>query len=149
MWQVLPEMLRELYRVFTKNEAVYLFHLVPIAYFMSIVIRLVFYKLKYRAPLYFRDLIAVATMLLIFLDYVNYLRLLITGTGRFLPFPALLIKYTIGFLLWMWMFWYSYQVHLKNSFKGKPLSLKKRHAVLLFIGAMVVILVIIGTVLSS
>jgi hypothetical protein len=149
MWQALPGVLREIYRVLTKNEAVYLFHLVPIAYFVSIVVRLVFYKLKYREQIYFRDIISVATTLLIFIDYLNYLRLLITGTGKLIPFPALLIKYTIGFLLWVWMFWYSYQVHLKKSLQGKHLQLKKRHVVIFFIGAMVVILVIIGTVLSS
>lgn len=151
MWQLVAEVdyrLRGIYTVLVKNEAVYLFYLVPIAYFMTIVGRLIYYKLKYHLPIYFRDIIAGATMFLIFVDYINYLRLLVSGTGKVLPFPALFVKYTIGFLLWMWMFWYSYQVHLKNSLKGKHFHLKRRHAVVLFVVAMVIILLIIGIVLA-
>jgi hypothetical protein len=114
---------------------------------MTIVTRLVYYKLKYRVQIYFRDVISVATILLILLDYINYLRLLATGAGRFLPFTAILVKYTIGFLLWMWMFWYSYQVHLKN-FKGKHVSLKKGQVVIVCLVTMAVILAIIGVVVS-
>lgn len=148
MWHSFSDTLMGMYKVLTKNEAVYLFWLVPIAYFMMIVARLLYYKLKYQIQIYFRDVIAVATMLLIFLDYLNYLRLLITGTGRMLPFTAFLIKYTIGFLLWMWMFWYSYQIYIKNNLKGKRAHLKKAHAVIVFLGSMVIILVIIGVVLA-
>lgn len=148
MWQSLTGTLREIYNILTKSESVYLFQLVPIAYFMTIVTRLIYYKLKYRIQIYFRDVISLATILLILLDYVNYLRLLITGTGKVLPFMAFLIKYTIGFLLWMWMFWYSYQIHVKNALKGKGAHLKKRHAIIVFIGSMLVILVVIGIVVS-
>jgi len=148
MGQSLTGTLREIYNILTKSESVYLFQLVPIAYFMTIVTRLIYYKLKYRIQIYFRDVISLATILLILLDYVNYLRLLITGTGKVLPFMAFLIKYTIGFLLWMWMFWYSYQIHVKNALKGKGAHLKKRHAIIVFIGSMLVILVVIGIVVS-
>jgi hypothetical protein len=146
LYEVL-KVLEKLYEVLTKYEAVYLFYLVPIAYFMSIVIRLIYYKLRYHQQIYFRDIIAVATMILIFLDYVNYLRLLITGTGRILPFTAFVIKYALGFLLWAWMFWYSYKVHLKRNWTVK--NLKKRWAVIAFIGTMCIILVVIGIVVSQ
>jgi hypothetical protein len=148
MWQALTETLQGVYKVFTKSASVYLFQLVPIAYFMAIISRLIYYKLKYRIQIYFRDIISLATILLILLDYLNYLRLLITGTGSFLPFGALLIKYTIGFLLWMWMFWYSYEIHVKNSLKGRGAHLKKRHAIIVFIGSMLVLLVFIAVVAS-
>lgn len=148
MWHSLIDTLLGIYKVLTKNETVYLFQLVPIAYFMTIVARLVYYKLKYRIQIYFRDVISVATILLILLDYINYLRLLATGTGRILPFTAFIVKYTIGFLLWMWMFWYSYQIHVKNSLKGRHVHLKKGHAVLVFLVTMFIILVIIGVVVS-
>ena len=147
MGNFLVDMPRGIYDALTRNATVYLFQLVPIAYFMTIVTRLVYYKLKYRIQIYFRDVISVATILLILLDYINYLRLLATGTGRILPFTALIVKYTIGFLLWMWMFWYSYQVHLKNL-KGKQVHLKKGQAVLVFLVTMFVILLIIGVVVS-
>jgi hypothetical protein len=135
-----------LYKILTKYEAVYLFYLVPIVYFMSIVIRLVYYKLKYHKKLAYRDIMAVATMLIIGLDYINYLRLLVTGTGKVLPFIAFLIKYTLGFLLWAWMFWYSYKVHLKRNLTGE--NLKKWRVVIICIISIIIILLIIGIVVS-
>ena len=135
-----------LYKILTKYEAVYLFYLVPIVYFMSIVIRLVYYKLKYHKKLVYRDIMAVATMLIIGLDYINYLRLLVTGTGKVLPFIAFLIKYTLGFLLWAWMFWYSYKVHLKRNLTGE--NLKKWRVVIICIISIIIILLIIGIVVS-
>jgi hypothetical protein len=135
-----------LYYIIVKNETVYLFYLVPIVYFMTIVVRLVYYKLKYHQRIYSRDVIATATMILIFLDYVNYLYLRYVTTGRPLPPFALLIKYTIGFLLWAWMFWYSYKVHLKRNLTA--VNLKKRWVVIAFIGTVFVILLVIGAVVS-
>jgi hypothetical protein len=148
MWTSLAKIPEGIYSVLTTSQAVYLFWLVPIAYFLSIIVRLFYYKLKYRLPLYFRDFIAVATIILIFSDYLNYLRLLVSGTGKVLPIAALLIKYSIGFLLWAWMFWYSYQIHIKNSLKGQNFYVKKWHAVLVFAASVVVILVIIVVTLA-
>jgi len=139
-------MVGRLYEIITKSETVYLFYLVPIAYFMSIVVRLVYYKLKYHQRIYSRDVIAAATMILIFLDYVNYLYLRYVSEGRPLPPVVLLIKYTIGFLLWVWMFWYSYNVHLKRSLTAD--KFKKKWVVLAFIGTMFVILLVIVVVVS-
>lgn len=148
MWGVFREIFFNIYKVLTKSESVYLFQLVPIAYFMTIITRLLYYKLKYRVQIYFRDVISLATTLLIVFDYVNYLRLLISKTGRILPQTAFFTKYAIGFLLWTWMFWYSYQVYVKNGLKGNGGRLKKHHAILVFVGSMVVILVLIGIVVS-
>ena len=148
MGQFFIRFLHNIYAVLTRSEAVYLFYLVPIAYFMTIVARLIYYKLKYHIQIYFRDIIAVATMLLIFLDYLNYLYLLISRTGRVLPFTAFLIKYTIGFLLWVWMFWYSYKIYVKNNLRDKSAHLKKKEAVIVCVGSMFIILLIIGLVLS-
>ena len=148
MWHSLIDTLLGIYKVLTKNETVYLFQLVPIAYFMTIVTRLVYYKLKYRIQIYFRDVISVATILLILLDYINYLRLLATGTGRILPFTAFIVKYTIGFLLWMWMFWYSYHIYVKKPLKDKGGRLKKWHAVFVFVCSIFIILLFIGVVMS-
>ncbi len=138
--------LTKIYDVLIKNEAVYLFYLVPIVFFMSIVLRLMFYKLKYHKKLFPRDLMAVATMLLIFLDYVNYLYLLVTGTGKVLPISAFVTKYTFGFLLWAWMFWYSYHVHLKRNLTKEVL--KKGSVILACVVSMFVILVIIVAVVA-
>jgi len=85
-------------------------------------------------------------MFLIGLDYVNYLYLLVTGTGQVLPVTAFLIKYTLGFVLWTWMFWYSYKVHLKRNFTGE--ALKKGSVIVACIASMLVILLIIGFVVS-
>lgn len=147
---MLTEFFANIYQVLTKSAAVYLFQLVPIAYFMTIISRLLFYKIKYRVPIYFRDIISLATTLVIVVDYVNYLRLLITGTGKMLPAAVLFTKYTIGFLLWTWMFWYSYQVHVRNAKhqNGKESAVTARQAVLLFVGSMIVILVVIGLAVS-
>lgn len=135
-----------LYDVLTKYEAVYLFYLVPIAYFMSIITRLIYYKLKYHQKLSYGDIMAAATMLIIGLDYMNYLFLLITGTGKVLPFMAFLVKYTFGFLLWTWMFWYSYKVHLRKNFAGH--HLKKGQVIMICIASMVLILIVIGVVVA-
>ena len=142
------EIFSKIYQVLTKSESVYLFQLVPIAYFMTIITRLLYYKLKYRVQIYFRDVISLATTLLIVLDYVNYLRLLITGTGKILPQTAFFTKYAIGLLLWTWMFWYSYQIYAKNSLKGNGGRLKKHHAILVFLGSMLVILILIVLVVA-
>ena len=149
MWQALTDVLFEAYKVLTKSASVYLFQLVPIAYFMTIVTRLMYYKLKYRMKVYFRDIIAMATTLLILLDYINYLRLLITGTGQILPFMAFIIKYAIGFLLWMWMFWYSYHIYVKKPLKdNKGERLKIWPAIFMFACSIFIILLIIGVVMS-
>jgi len=89
---------------------------------------------------------AAATMLVIVLDYANFLYLFVTGTGERLPIGALFIKYTLGFLLWMWMFWYSYKVHLKRSLTRK--NLKKHSVVIAYVFSMLVILVVIAIVVS-
>ena len=146
MIEVFYKILTDLYNVFTRYESVYLFYLVPVTYFMAIVVRLVYYKLKYHGRLASRDFMAVATMLLIGLDYVNYLYLLISGTGKLLPLRELIIKYTIGFLLWAWMFWYSYKVHLKRSLTKE--NLRKQRVVIVCVFSMFIILVIIGMVVS-
>lgn len=135
-----------LYNALTKNVSVYLFYVVPIAYFASIIIRLVYYKLKYQKRLVFRDVMAAATMLIIVLDYVNFLYLFITGTGVRLPLIALFIKYTFGFLLWAWMFWYSYKVHLKRSLTKE--NLKKHRLIIAWIISMLIILGVIVIVVS-
>lgn len=138
--------MRNLYEVLTKHEAVYLFYLVPIAYFMSIVTRLMYYKFKYQQKFSYGDAMAAATMLIIGLDYMNYLYLLITGTGKVLPLTVFLIKYTFGFLLWAWMFWYSYKVHLKKNFADH--RIKKGRVVILCIASMILILVVISVVVA-
>lgn len=138
--------MRHLYEVLTKYEAVYLFYLVPITYFISIVVRLIYYKIKYRQKLSYGDVMAAATMLIIGVDYVNYLYLLISGTGKVLPLTAFLIKYAFGFLLWTWMFWYSYKVHLQRSLA--QYHIKKRHAILICAISMLIILLVIGIVVS-
>jgi hypothetical protein len=148
MWGVFREIFFHIYTVLTKSEAVYLFQLVPIAYFMTIIARLLYYKLKYRVQIYFRDIISLATTLLIVLDYVNYLRLLISGTGRVLPPMAFFTKYALGLLLWTWMFWYTYQIYIKNSLKGNGGRLKKRHAIVVFLGSMMMVLVLIALVVA-
>jgi len=135
-----------LYHVLTKNEAVYLFYLAPITYFTSIVVRLVYYKVKYHEKVALRDVMAMATMVVIVLDYVNYLYLLTSGTGKVLPISAIFIKYTFGFLLWAWMFWYGYHVHLKRRLINA--NLKKWRVVVACVVSVILILIVIGIVLS-
>lgn len=137
----------DMYNILTRNEAVYLFYLVPIIYFTSIIARLVFYKVKYRQPLRLSDIMAMGTMLLIGLDYINYLYLYISKKGMVLPFAAFVIKYTFGFLLWAWMFWYAYQVHLKRSLTKE--TLKKGRIFLVCGGSMFLILLLIIFVVAK
>ena len=143
----LLEFAGKIYTILTRNEAVYLFYLIPIVYFSSIVLRLVYYKVKYRQQLYMRDLMAVGTMVLLVADYVNYLRLFLSHTGQVLPFSAFVIKYLFGFLLWAWMFWYSYQIYLKKSLTKE--ALKKGRVILLYAGLVFVILLLVAFAVSD
>lgn len=135
-----------IYRALTKYVAVYLFHLVPIAYFASIVFRLMYYKFKYHQKISYGDKLAALTVLVIVLDYVNYLYLLISQTGKILPRRELIIKYTIGFLLWSWMLWYSYKAHLQRHLTKE--NLKKHRVIIAWIFSMFFILTVIGIVFS-
>jgi len=138
----LLEFAGKIYTILTRNEAVYLFYLIPIVYFSSIVLRLVYYKVKYRQPLFARDLMAVGTMVLLVADYINYLRLFLSKTGTVLPFSAFVIKYLFGFLLWAWMFWYSYHVYLRKNLTKE--ALKKGRVVLLYAGLVFVVLLLVA-----
>lgn len=144
---MLLEFASKIYTILTRNEAVYLFYLIPIVYFSSIIIRLVYYKVKYRQQLYSRDLMAMGTMVLLVADYVNYLRLFLTQTGQVLPFSMFVIKYLFGFLLWAWMFWYSYHVHLKKNLTKE--TLKKGRVVLLYAGLVFVVLLLVAFAVSD
>ncbi len=140
------ELLHLIYHALTRHVAVYLFYLVPIAYFASIVLRLLYYKIKYRQNISHGDILAVLTVLVIALDYINYLYLLISQTGQVLPMRELIIKYSIGFLLWSWMLWYSYKVHLKRHLTKE--NFQKHRVIIAWLFSMLVILTVIGVVLS-
>ncbi len=67
--------------------------------------------------------------------------LLVNGTGKVLPLTAFLIKYTFGFLLWAWMFWYGYKVHIQKHLAEH--RIKEGHVILICIVSMLVILLAI------
>ena len=139
MWQ-------QLYTVFTTYEGMYIFYLIPIVYFVTIVFKTVYPKIRLQTPIGVHGIIAAVAISLISLDFVYYLYLFLSGTGKPLPETWLLVKYMIGFFLWLWVFWYSYKVYFARHVAGKHFTTRRVTLVGLCIGSLV--LGIVGIAIS-
>jgi hypothetical protein len=125
------------YTALVKHESVSIFQLVPILYFTWVFGRLIYYKFKYTKIL-LRDVLTLFTLVALALDYVYYLYAFARGSGQLLSVPGFLIKYSLGAILWTWMFIYHYSVITKDS----PLDRKK--AIFVYALAMLLILFLIS-----
>lgn len=139
MWQLM-------YTVFTTYEGIYIFYLVPIIYFIVIILNIISFKHKERRRIGIKDLSVVAAILLILLDFVYYLYLFFSKTGELLQPRNLLIKYAVGGILWLWVFWYSYEGHFARHVARE--RVKARYANLLWISGGSLILAIFGVMMS-
>lgn len=139
MWQAI-------YTVLTAYAGVYIFYLIPIVYFITIVVSVISSRRARHKRLAARDGIAAVAMGLIALDFVNYLYLFLTETGELLPSRYLLIKYTIGFFLWLWILWYSYEGHFTPGVAGK--YFRTRCIRCLWVCAGSLVLAVVGIIMS-
>ena len=139
MWQ-------SIYTVFTTYDGVYIFYLVPIVYFIVIVLNVISSRHKEHQRIGIKDLSVVAAILLILLDFVYYLYLFFSKTGELLQPRNLLIKYAVGGILWLWIFWYSYERHFARHVAGE--RFKARYVNLLWIFGGSLVLAVVGVMMS-
>ena len=139
MWQLL-------YKGFTSYEGVYLLYLVPIIYFIIIVVGVLASKRRLHQRIGAKDVIAVLAIGFITLDFINYAYLFFTKTGVLLQPLHLLIKYIAGFFMWLWIFWYSYQHYFARLVAGEQFSKRRTELILMCVGTLV--LAVVGILLS-
>ncbi len=129
MWQ-------SIYTIFTTYEGVYVFYLIPIIYFIMIVFSVISSRHREHKRIGVKDVTVVVAILLILLDFVNYLYLFFTKTGKLLPPLYLLIKYLVGCLLWVWIFWYSYIGHFSRHVAGEYFRTRYTKLLWIFVGSL-------------
>lgn len=112
-------MLPQLYEVFTTYEGMYLCYLIPIIYFSGVVFTTLLTNRKLRKHAGMAGMIAVIAMMFITVDFVNYLYLLFTKTGKLLPPTLLSLKYVIGLGFWGWVVVYCYRAYFSRQAAGK------------------------------
>lgn len=139
MWQLL-------YKGFTSYEGVYLLYLVPIIYFISIVVGVLASKRRLHQRIGAKDVIAVLAIGFITLDFINYAYLFFTKTGVLLQPLHLLIKYIVGFFMWLWIFWYSYQHYFARLVAREQFSKRRTGLILMCLGSLA--LAVVGILLS-
>lgn len=112
-------MLPQLYEVFTTYEGMYLCYLIPIIYFSGVVFTTLLTNRKLRKHAGMVGMIAAIAMMFITVDFVNYLYLLFTKTGKLLPPTLLSLKYVIGLGFWGWVVVYCYRAYFSRQAAGK------------------------------
>lgn len=112
MWQ-------SLYTILTTREGMYIAYAVPIGYCLMIVGKAVLAKRAGHGRLGLGDMITLIALLLIALDFVYYLYLFVSHTGRLLPARYLFPKYVGGGVLWIWVAGYLYLTHLAPQRAGE------------------------------
>ena len=139
MWQLL-------YKALIAYEGVYLFYLAPIIYFLIIMFNVFSSKRPFIQRIRSQDVITAFAIGFITLDFMKYAYLFFTETRELLSSQHLLIKYTVGFLIWIWIFWYSYKNYLAYHIAGKQFSKRWTGLVLMCVGSFA--LAVIGIMIS-
>lgn len=140
------DMWQQLYHLFTVHEGVYILYLVPIAYCTIIVFHVIATKRLLPKQVGIKDVFTVIILLALIADFINYLYLFSTKTGRLLPVNALFVKYVVGFFLWLWVAWYSYGGYFTRRAAGE--RLKKRRVTLMWVCVATLALACVGRLLS-
>ncbi len=140
MWQ-------QMYTAFTTYEGLYIFYVVPIIYFLAIVCTVISSRRTLHKRVRSLDLIAALAMALIALDFIYYLYLFSTKTGKLLPPGYLFIKYSVGFFLWMLILWYSYEGYFTPHVAGRYFKSRCMKLVWVCVGSLA--LAGVGIVMSS
>lgn len=112
-------MLSQLYHVFTTYEGMYLCYVIPIVYFLGVVFTTLLTNRKLRKHAGMDGMVAAIAMIVITVDFVNYLYLFFTKTGKLLPPNFLYLKYLIGLVFWLWVLVYCYRAYFSRQAAGK------------------------------
>ena len=112
-------MLSQLYHVFTTYEGMYLCYMIPIVYFLGVVFTTLLTNRKLRKHAGMAGMLAAIAMIVITVDFVNYLYLFLTNTGKLLPPNLLYLKYLIGLGFWLWVLVYCYRAYFSRQAAGK------------------------------
>ena len=139
-------MQQQLYSALTTYPGMYICYLFPIVYFLGLISNIISSMIRRHIPIGVKDVISGVGICLILLDFLRYLYLFLTHTGRLLPYTALVIKYGLGFLLWIWVLWYSYEKYLNRRVAGEQFT--KRWAILIGFCVGSIALVFIGIKVS-
>ena len=131
MWQ-------PIYTLFTAREGMYICYVVPIGYFALVAFNVFGTKRAEKERLRIGDIITLLALLLITVDFFYYLYLFFTGTGTLLSPKLLLLKYTGGGLLWLWVFWYSFTKHLSPHVAGIHFRARLVQFTWMLVGSLVV-----------
>ncbi|PID59064.1 hypothetical protein CSB45_01260 [candidate division KSB3 bacterium] len=103
-------MVYAIYKALTDHVGIYLGYIIPIVYVLSIVMKTVVSQMKTLKKVRIKDFAAVAAIAVIILDFMRFVYLFSTGTGRLLPPGILFVKYAVGGVVWLWLLWYSYEI---------------------------------------
>ena len=139
-------MWRQIYHLFTVYEGIYIFYLLPIVYFMIIVFHVIRTRCFLPRQFGIKDVITAIILLAILGDFIHYLYLFSTHTGKLLPVNALFVKYVVGFFLWLWVLWYSYEGYFTRLAAGE--RFRRRRVALAWMGAGSLALAFVGGILS-
>lgn len=135
-----------MYRILTTYEGLYIFYAVPIVFFIIIVRRIISSFRSSGKRIGIGEVMAVAALGLLTLDFIYYLYLFFTKTGELLPPLHLLLKYTGGFLLWLWIVWHSYKKYFSRRVAGEQFMARWKQVIWVAVGSGV--LAIIGIMIS-
>jgi len=138
------QILLGIYTALIKYHSVYIYQLVPIFYFTWIFGRLIYYKCKYGKGILLRDVLTLITLVVLILDYGHYLYLFVAGTGQLLSLPGFLIKYSLGTILWIWMFIYHYEVCVRKNLIREYSLKDTKKAIFAYVLCVILILFLIG-----
>lgn len=111
--------MEHIYGALTKYIGMYVCYLLPIAYFSSLISTSVLSSIRQQKSIGGRGAVTVIAMGVIVLDFVRFLYLLLTGTGKLLPPAMLFVKYGIGAFAWLLVVWYAYDTHFAPHAAGE------------------------------
>jgi len=130
MWQTL-------YSTLTARAGMYICYLVPILYLIGIVVHIVKGKQAQQQRLGAGDLITILALLLVSLDFLYYVYLFFSRTGKLLQPNYLFLKYVAGGVLWIWIIGYIYQMYFTSKAAGGHLKSRYMQLVWVLIGSLI------------
>ena len=112
-------MLQSVYGILTSHVGMYLGYVIPIGYFLIIVAKSVALRMKKQEGVGAKGLAAIAAIAVITLDFIRFVYLFFSGTGVLMPPGMLFVKYALGFLMWLWVLWYSFDLRYEVHFSRR------------------------------
>jgi hypothetical protein len=118
-----------LYTALTARAGMYICYLVPLVYLYVILAHILKEKRTQQKRISSGDIVTILALILVSLDFLYYLYLFFSRTGRLLGPNLLFLKYTVGGVLWLWIIGYSYLMYFAPKAAGA--NLKSRYLQLL------------------